>query len=279
MAYDCNKCKKKYSSQQSLCNHNKRFHSVNDKTDNIDISNKNKCNNCNKIFVNRYTLKYHLLNNCYIKKYNEQQKQEQKQEQPNIKQNTDLINLKLIKKETELIKLEQIKEEKERANKEIEILKLKLQLKSTTTSTTTNNNVNNINNLLNNSNNTTNNVFNIVSVGRENIKDILSELEKRSILNSRYNCLEEIVKIIHGESMSNLGVIYFSRKNYKESIKYFELGSTYDDAIVQLNLGIMYYYGYGVEINRIKSFEYLQLAAKQDNAEAKRMLCKIQLCK
>ena len=96
MEYNCNQCKKKYSSQQSLCNHNKKFHSKKNETIsnidefNIDEFNINKCDYCKKKFINRYTLRIHLLNNCYIKKYND----------ININNNNN------NNKETDLIKLE-----------------------------------------------------------------------------------------------------------------------------------------------------------------------------
>jgi hypothetical protein len=80
---------------------------------------------------------------------------------------------------------------------EKEILKLKIQLKSTSTPNTTNNNINNINNLLNSNNTNSNNIFNILSIGRENIQELLSIIEKKTIIDSRFSCLEELVKIIH----------------------------------------------------------------------------------
>ncbi len=175
MIHYCEQCKKKYSSQQSLCNHNKKFHLKNNNINNIIINyNSNICELCNKKFVNKYTLKNHLLNNCYIKKFNNNE--------------SNLIKLELIKKETEQIKLEQIKEEKELLE-----LKFKLKLKSSTNIT---NNIKNINNQLN-SNNTNINTFKMYSIGKENLLEILSMIDKKTILNSRFGCLEKIVDIIH----------------------------------------------------------------------------------
>ena len=183
MNLNCDICKKKYSSRHSLNNHNKKNHlNINNINEIIEDKNKIKCIYCNKYYYNKYTLKTHHTT-CSLKKFNLNQ---------HINNDTDLVKLELIKKETELIKLKKMKEEKE-------ILKLKIQLKTSSTSnSTTNNNINNINNLLNISNNTnSNNVFNIVSIGRENIQEIISLIEKKTILNSRFNCLEELVKIVH----------------------------------------------------------------------------------
>ena len=42
-----------------------------------------------------------------------------------------------------------------------------------------------------------NNNFNIISIGREDICDILTHMEKKEILDSRYSCLEKIVDLVH----------------------------------------------------------------------------------
>ena len=70
MNYKCDKCKKTYSSQQSLCNHNKKFHSNNIEKPVIN-NNKKTCVNCNKQFVNKYTLVNHLFYdyNSYLYHY------------------------------------------------------------------------------------------------------------------------------------------------------------------------------------------------------------------
>jgi hypothetical protein len=55
------------------------------------------------------------------------------------------------------------------------------------------NNNNNNNNTINNNNN----YYNIVGFGSENLIDVLTPNEKKQIMTSRFNCLEEIVKIAH----------------------------------------------------------------------------------
>ena len=208
MVYNCDKCKKEYSSYQSLWIHNKKYH-INRIEDNKieDSINKLNCNYCNKLYKTNYILNNHLKI-CHIKKFNENKiiidKSKKKE-----------LNIEIIKKETELIKLEQIKEEKE-------ILKLKLQLKEEKPiSITTNNNINNINQLLNNSNNTNiNNIFNIVSIGRENIQEILSQIEKKTIIDSRYSCLEELVKIVHCGKYDQFKNILITNLKDKYAYKY-----------------------------------------------------------
>ena len=203
MNLDCNICKKKYSSYHSLNNHNKKFH-TNPNNEIIEDDTKIKCDYCNKYFYNKYTLKTHQKT-CSIKKFKYNQ---------NIENNNTLIKL-------EQIKLKQIKEEKE-------ILKLKIQLKSTPTpNTTTNNNITNINNLLNSNNTNSNNVFNILTIGRENIEEILSQIEKKSVLNSRYSCLEELVKIVHCGEYNQFKNILITNLKDKYAYKYDSMGKNF----------------------------------------------------
>lgn len=161
MNFNCHICKKKYSSYQSIWNHNKKFHNkINTNSNNINTdidNNKIKCIHCNKIYYNKYTLKTHL-NTCAILKFNKETEQK--------KLNDVLLELNKIKKENKILK----------SNK-------------------TNNNIKIINNYL--QNNTNNNNFNIISIGQENISEILSQIEKKYIIDSRYSCLEELVKIVH----------------------------------------------------------------------------------
>ena len=215
MKYYCEVCKKKYSSYHSIWNHNKKFHAneqTNEQTNeqinkqtNEQINEQideqlNICDYCNKKYKNKYILNTHQKI-CSIKKYNDQQNNVHNKS-IQIINNELLLKIKLIEAKIEQLKLKQIKEEKQKIKEEKEILKLKLELKTTQNTTNNininiNNNIKNINNqLLNNSNNT-NNTFNIISIGRENIQELLSQIEKKTILNSRFNCIEELVKIIH----------------------------------------------------------------------------------
>jgi hypothetical protein len=198
MEYNCNQCKKKYSSQQSLCNHNKKFHSKNNETKlDIDEQNINKCNFCNKKFINRYTLKNHLLNNCYIKKYNDNNNSNNNSNSNNDNNDCEKLKLQLkiaeIEKEKAKEEKEKAKEEKEKAKEEKEILKLRLKLK-TISNITNNNSIKNINSQLNSNNTNINNNFKIISIGRENLEEILSLIDKKTIST---NCSKQLVDIVH----------------------------------------------------------------------------------
>lgn len=47
-----------------------------------------------------------------------------------------------------------------------------------------------------NSNNVTNN-FTIIPLGRENVSELLTLIEKKEILKSKFSCLESVVDLIH----------------------------------------------------------------------------------
>ena len=209
----CNKCNKEYASYMSLWNHNKKFHSnkneiIND--NNIIIN----CTYCTKILKNKYLLTKHLTR-CKLNPSNK------------VKLNTtdntnNVVKLKIILAEVEMekTKFETEKLKLEQMNKELEILKLKQKsLKSTT-----NNNIKNINNqLLNNSNNVTNNNnFNIIALGKENILELLTTIEKKGIMRSKFSCLENIVDLVHCSNYNQFKNIVIT--NLKDDFAY-----KYDD--------------------------------------------------
>ena len=166
-------------------------------------------------------LKKHLTR-CSIKKYNDLNNIIIIEEEEKKQDNRDEIKLKLklAELEVEKIKLEQIKEEKE-------ILQLKLKTKKSTKT-----NIKNINNLLNSNNTTNNNVINnfqIIACGKEQLIEALTENEKKSIIRSRFSCLEKIVDIVHcGKYNQFKNIIITNLKDdfaykYDENLKKFTI--------------------------------------------------------
>jgi hypothetical protein len=90
-----------------------------------------------------------------------------------------------------------------------------------------------------------NNVFNILTIGRENIEEILSQIEKKSVLNSRYSCLEELVKIVHcGEYNQFKNIIITNMKDnymykYDEKVGHFILSTKTEvlNSLIDYRLG------------------------------------------
>lgn len=215
----CFLCNKEYSSASSICNHNKKFHSeykmnvntnvnnvnanvnnVNTNVNSISENNVISCKYCNKTFSSRQSKSLHLKKYC--NKKDEIILQEQN--------NTDI--------ELEKIKLKVIKEDVIRKKEEAKILELKLKLqKSDKVDNITlrklnkmllqhNNRIKNSNNNNTNSNNNTTNIQNnniinnyqIVGFGKEeNIHELLTNQEKRMILNSKLCSLEKLIEIVH----------------------------------------------------------------------------------
>ncbi len=202
MNYNCNECKKCYTSYQSYWNHNKKFH-VNNKTIIIKDINKIYCDYCNKNFLNKYTLKNHLKI-CHIKKYNDNSISNENNnidvvnnEQNNINVSTNNLNDNdNIKLKIQLTEIEKIKEENKNLELKLKIEKVILSQCKMHHKTFKSFNSKLIDNSINNSNNTINNItnnFKIYSIGKENLLDILTLSEKNKIMRSRYNCLDRLV--------------------------------------------------------------------------------------
>ena len=191
--YRCKICDKKYASQQSLCNHNKKFHSLSvpqftsispqfssispqfssnslnlPQNSLFDITNESKlkCEYCSK----SYSRKDNLIRHYKLCK---------------IKENHIKMNLE---KDSIIIELK----------KEIDNMKKLLLEKMNKDCKVHYKYVNKINNQLNNNiNNQHNNVYNIIALGFENLENRFTKNEKKLILNHRYNCLNKMVEYVH----------------------------------------------------------------------------------
>jgi len=178
MEYICNYCNKKYASYQSRCNHIRRYHKTDvvvdvvenpkpvvvDVVESIQQDKDSKiCKHCNKTFCDRI---YRWRHEKKCKNTNE------------------------IKSEIEIMK-KQIEETKKESQKEIENLKTMLQKALKIHPKT----LNKINNQLNNSG-TINNIT-IIQLGRENLNDVLTEKQKKSILDRQAMSINHLVDLIH----------------------------------------------------------------------------------
>ena len=195
----CKVCNKKYKSYQSLWKHNKKFHNTqNPHSTQINSNNSSKitqtkkkiysCSFCNKILSRIDNLKRHE------KSCNDTNKQ-------NIE-----IQLQLSQKENEILKLK-LKIEKSNKMHPKSFKKLNNML--------INNALMNSNNI--NSNNSVNN-YNILSLGNENIPEVLSLIDKKKIMNAKYLCLEKMVEIAHCGNYNQFKNIVIT--NLKDNIAY-----------------------------------------------------------
>jgi hypothetical protein len=195
----CKVCNKKYKSYQSLWKHNKKFHnSHNPHSTQINSNNSSKitqtkkkiynCSFCNKILSRIDNLKRH-----------------EKSCKDTNKQNIE-IQLQLSQKENEILKLK-LKIEKSNKMHPKSFKKLNNML--------INNALMNSNNI--NSNNSVNN-YNILSLGNENIPEVLSLIDKKKIMNAKYLCLEKMVEIAHCGNYNQFKNIVIT--NLKDNIAY-----------------------------------------------------------
>jgi hypothetical protein len=220
--YICKTCNKEYSSYSSLWNHTKNIHKNNTNKHNTNIildntniihdlveNNKYPCKYCVKTF-NNYQNRWKHEKKCKII-FDEKEKQNNKIKLAEIK-------IAEINKE---IKLAEIN-----SNEKIELAKINLELKKVEIKkensiirqkTNRNPTIKNINKLLqnrinmNNSNmnshntNTTNNIqnntvhnhFKIEGFGKENILDVITDKEKKLILNQGCESIEKLIEIIY----------------------------------------------------------------------------------
>jgi len=216
--YKCNICNKTYSSYKTLWTHNKNKHKivVNKKCQNvvinshkIDTNSHNididtlKCKFCTKNFQNRSN-RYRHEQKCKII-FEEKEKQNNEIKLAEINSN-EKIKLAEINKEKE-IELAKINLEL----KKVEIKKENSIIKRKTNSNPTIKNINkllqnkiNMNNSNLNSNNTTNiqnntvhNHFKIEGFGKENILDVITDKEKKLIINQGCESIEKLIEIVY----------------------------------------------------------------------------------
>ncbi len=225
--HKCDICNKIYSSYKSLWKHNKNIHNNNiiPHNTNIILDNTNIINNL--VENTKYSCKYCIkLFNNYQNRWKHEKKCQiifEKKEKQNNQIKIAEIELEKynLDKEHE-IKLAEINKEIKLAeiNREIELKKLEIKKENTIIKQKANSNptIKNINkllraqnkikmtnsNLTSNSNNTTNiqnnivhNHFKIEGFGKENILDVITDKEKKLILNHGYESIEKLIEIAH----------------------------------------------------------------------------------
>jgi hypothetical protein len=232
--YTCNICNKQYSSYKSLWNHNKEFHNSTIKNKQlITTSQQPITTNIQLLTTNEQLITTNKIYSCvYCNKiYNIQQsKWKHEQKCKNIKQNN--LELDKIKEETKQKEIELLLKKEE-----AKILQLKLKLqKADKVDNITLNKLNkmllkhnnriknsniNSNNTINNINNVQNN-FQLVGFGKEEITEVLTNNEKKLIMNSKYGCLEKLIEIVHCGKYSQFKNVILT--NMKDNYMY-----KYDD--------------------------------------------------
>ena len=216
--HKCNICNKQYSSYKSLWNHNKEFH----KNNNIKV-----LNNSEKVLNNSENVKKYNCKYCNIQFLNVKTRWSHEQK----------CKISCNEKNQKELELLLAKENNIRLKEESRILKLKLKLQQADkVDNITLNKLNKIllkhNNRIKNStvnsHNTINNIqnvqnnFQLVGFGKEEITELLTNNEKKLIMNSKYGCLEKLIEIVHCGKYSQFKNVILT--NMKDNYMY-----KYDD--------------------------------------------------
>jgi hypothetical protein len=221
--FHCKKCKKYYSSYQSLWIHNKKFHNKNNNTNNntnnttdnttnnttdIITDKKYYCNKCNRDFIN-YQNRWKHEKIC--------------------KQKSAIINNKLEKIVNENIEIK--KENSEIKNMLKELLEKNCKIHPKT--------LQKINKQLINNNNTNNGIINngpinngpvinntFVKFGNEQLSTLLKHKDMLKIINKQCLCIEESIKTVHfNKNLPEYNNIFIT--NMKDTIAYIFDGSRF----------------------------------------------------
>jgi hypothetical protein len=194
--YNCKTCNKEYSCYKSLWNHNKKFHSK--------VVTETVLNDTNTV-LNDTKKVYKCIHCC--KDFNFRQNKYQHE--------------KICKKKKEATKIEEL---------ELEIKKIREELRITnnTTNNTTNNNTTNNNNGTINNTNTTNNI-NIVGFGKEDINSLTTREKKQILGKGSFGILKLIEKIHFNKNLPQYQNIKITNlrdnyaKIYDDDIKDFKI--------------------------------------------------------
>ncbi len=254
----CKTCNKTYSSYSSLWNHNKNIHK------NADINKQKITKKEQEITKNIYNCKYcnKIYNIQQSKWYHEQKCKVIFDEKEQETQNNE-IKIAEINKEIKLaeIELEKINANKEiklaEINREIELKKLEIKKENTIVKQKTNSNptIKNINKLLraqnkikmNNSNLTSNsnntniqnnivNNFKIEGFGKENILDVITDKEKKLIINQGFGSIEKLIEITNAGKYDQFKNIIVTNKRDNDIYMYDEKSGSYINNDKQLIL-------------------------------------------
>lgn len=217
----CSLCNKTYSNKKSLLKHRRNVHDVyciepDRKKD--EKTNCYKCKYCDK----EYTLfqsRWQHEKKCKIQ--NEQKEKEK--EEKRLKEDAEL--------QAQILKNEMLQKELEHKNEIIKLQKKLLKCKRIDAKTfkevnkiLMNRSYNNSINMTNsNNNNNNNNTYQILSLGNEELTNVLTMEQKKQILNSRMMSLEKIVEIAHCGEMNQFKNIVIT--NLKDNYAY-----RYDDS-------------------------------------------------
>lgn len=227
----CEFCNKNYKSYQSLWNHKHKFHEPNINQPihiNVDISTDDINKNVDINFIKKTSINTCKYCNKELSSYKSVFRHEKKCKNSNLAIKIQKMNEE-FKKENEKLKdifhNEQL-QIREMFQEQIKILRTELievmnkqcKMHPKTLQKIKNNGI--INN--------TNNTINIMSLGNENIGDLINESKKLFILNKRYDALRYIIEFVHfNPSFPQFHNVIVTNNRTNEAHKYDEKSKTF----------------------------------------------------
>ena len=249
--YICNICNKVYSSYKTLWTHNKNIHNNNSTNipknskknpKNSNIIHNYNCRYCDKIYEKIKTRWAHEQKCKVIFDEKEQEKKEIKIAEINKEIKLAKINekIKLAEINLELKKLEIRKENlviKQKVNSNPTIKNINKLLRAQNKIKMNNSNLtSNSNNTTNIQNNIVNNHFKIEGFGKENILDVITDKEKKLIINQGFGSIEKLIEITNAGKYDQFKNIIVTNKRDNDIYMYDEKSGSYINNDKQLIL-------------------------------------------
>ncbi len=259
--HKCNICNKSYSSYKTLWTHNKNIHKNNITikqpiTTNEQLLTTKKtfsCNYCNKSYSIQQSKWKHeqkckiifeekekknneiKLAEIELEKYNLNKEKEIKLAEINSNEKIELAKINLELKKVEIKKENSIIKHKTNSNPTIKninkLLRAQNKIKMTNSNLTSNSN-----NTTNIQNNIVNNHFKIEGFGKENILDVITDKEKKLIINQGYGSIEKLIEITNAGKYDQFKNVIITNKRDNDIYMYDEKSGLYINNDKQLIL-------------------------------------------
>lgn len=201
ICYICIKCNKNYASQQSLCNHNKKFHKIeseNNHTFAVDTpQNSTNLHNKSEKLACKYCERV-LSRNDSLNRHEKKCKQKQKITNKYEEENNDLKNIIKNLQDKMNSQSEMLQNLIKIVNEQCKVHPKTLQKMNRSLLNSNNNTNSNVNNgTINNDNKVITNNIKIIKFGDEDLSELLTEKEILQILNKKFLSIEESIKTVH----------------------------------------------------------------------------------
>ena len=99
-------------------------------------------------------------------------------------------------------------------------------------------------------------------------------------IDAKLEANRKLAEFGNAEAQYNLGLLYFNGLGVGvdkvEAVKWYRLAANQGDADAQFNLGHAYYHGEGVSVDKVEGMKWMKLSAKNGCSEAVKILESLQ---